>query len=382
MYCLKCSQQIADDSLFCKFCGEGQLHKRNRSANGTGTVCMDKRYKKPFIAHAPAAAGGVRPYLGSYFDEDSARKAIADYLAKGRPELYNASVKNIYDLWSETHYKEITDKTAECCRSVWKHFAPIASMRMSDVRTAHLQHIVNLNSGAGTVHSIKVLAKALCRFAVENDILIKNYADFIKLPKSEKAEKIVFSTEQIETLWEHSDDRNVQAILAMIYMGFRICEISALKAENIRFDEGYVISGSKTDAGKDRLIPFPEQIPEIKEFFASWVENAGENGRLFPFTDHSFRINVFYVPLIKLGMIDAHIDKSHNVVFHEKHHLTPHSTRHTFATLSVEAGIRPEYLQRIIGHASFRTTAEIYLHLTPEMLTAEMGKLKKPGESA
>ena len=57
--------------------------------------------------------------------------------------------------------------------------------------------------------------------------------------------------------------------------------------------------------------------------------------------------------------------------------LTPHSTRHTFASLSSAAGLRPENLQKIIGHANFSTTAQVYIHQDIDTLLHEMGKLKK-----
>ncbi len=55
--------------------------------------------------------------------------------------------------------------------------------------------------------------------------------------------------------------------------------------------------------------------------------------------------------------------------------MTPHSTRHTFASLAVEAGIRPEFLQPIIGHANYATTINIYHHSNIGGLRAEMQKL-------
>ena len=92
-------------------------------------------------------------------------------------------------------------------------------------------------------------------------------------------------------------------------------------------------------------------------------------------TVHTFRSKVFYATLIRLGMVDAHIDEKCAVIFHTERHLTPHSTRHTFASLSVAAGMRPERLQHIIGHASFKTTADYYVHVDSGALISEMGKL-------
>ena len=64
-------------------------------------------------------------------------------------------------------------------------------------------------------------------------------------------------------------------------------------------------------------------------------------------------------------------------IFPDKNHLTPHSTRHTFASLSASAGMRPENLQKIIGHADYSTTADIYIHKDISELIGEMSKLRK-----
>lgn len=43
-----------------------------------------------------------------------------------------------------------------------------------------------------------------------------------------------------------------------------------------------------------------------------------------------------------------------------------HALRHTYASLSVAAGIKPERLSGRMGHANVRTTLDVYVHLLPE----------------
>ena len=169
----------------------------------------------------------------------------------------------------------------------------------------------------------------------------------------------------------------MSSTITMIYMGFRISEFLELEISNIHLDDGYVIGGIKTEAGIDRVIPFPPNIPEIKGFFKNWIGNR-ESGRLFDLTGSQFRITHFYRALHDYGMIDAEFDKTKGRwIFPNAEHLTPHSTRHTFASLSSSAGMRPENLQKIIGHASYSTTADIYIHKNISELITEMSKLTK-----
>ena len=67
---------------------------------------------------------------------------------------------------------------------------------------------------------------------------------------------------------------------------------------------------------------------------------------------------------------------------------TPHATRHTYTTRAVKEGLAPEMLQKILGHANYSTTANIYTHIDAETLVdavtnalltnAESGKKEKP----
>jgi integrase len=44
-----------------------------------------------------------------------------------------------------------------------------------------------------------------------------------------------------------------------------------------------------------------------------------------------------------------------------------HSLRHAFATMLIESGEDPGVVSRILGHADYATTADVYAHLTPVM---------------
>lgn len=380
MLCRKCKREIPDGSVFCNFCGKKQstAKRRNRKRpHGSGTIRKDTRYKNPYIALAPASSHGAgRVYLGAFPDVKSAQAAIDEFIKHGRPELYGATLKDIYELWSDIHFKQIKD--ASTWISMWKRFKSIENMKISDIRTAHFQPIVSAATSSSSASKLKSLALMLCRFALENDLVDKNYAEFLKLPKFEKTEKLIFTPEQISILWDHSEDKRFQVILAMIYMGFRLGEMIILKKSDIHFAEGFVVGGIKTEAGTNRIIPFPPSIPEIKKFFQDWCQDSPKE-LLFGMTERQFRHVYFYQPLSEIKFINARrrTDSGNSWEFDDENHLTPHSTRHTFASLSAAAGMRPDNLQKIIGHAKYSTTADIYIHKDVSELIGEMAKLKK-----
>lgn len=377
MICIKCKKEIPDGSAFCNHCGKKQVRDQSRKRkriHGTGSVTKDSRNKsRPWIAHAPSTRfGRSRTYLGSFVTYKEAQDAIDKYVREGRPELYGATLETIYKLWSDTHFRNVSDSAIGLYSAMWKRFEPIKSMKIEELRTAHFQEIVNAATSKSAADTIKALASMLCRYAMQNDIVSKNYAEFVKIPKFEKKEKPVFTQDQISILWEHSDDIRVQVVLFMIYTGLRIGELSSLSIDNVHLDEGYIISGEKTEAGKDRVIPLPSAIPEIAEFLKGWIES----GQVIGAKTNHIRDNIFYSVLLDLGMISAERQNS-RFVFADSHHLTPHSCRHTFASMCAAAGMQPDQLQKIIGHANYQTTADVYIHSNLDTLKAAMSKIHK-----
>lgn len=382
MICKKCNKEIPDNSAFCLYCGRKQVNDKPRARKrpkGSGTISKDSRNgKKPWIAHAPGNKfGKSRVYLGAFKTYKEATEAIDKYVREGRPELYGATLEDIYTLWSETHFKQISTSGIKLYNSMWNRFKPIKDIKMEDIRTVHFQEIVNDATSKSSAEILKALASMLCKFAMQNDVMQKDYASFVKIQKFDKKEKPIFTQDQIDILWKHSYDKRVQVILFLIYTGLRIGELASLTKEHVHLDEGFIICGEKTKAGKNRIVPLSPAIPELSGFLKSWMA-ASKKKTALGLTSATIRDGYFYPALIELGMIDAEKQEGrHYLVFADENHLTPHSTRHTFASICSSAGMKPEQLQKIIGHANFTTTAEVYIHNDLDTLKDAMSKIKK-----
>ena len=73
-----------------------------------------------------------------------------------------------------------------------------------------------------------------------------------------------------------------------------------------------------------------------------------------------FRNSYYYPALEKIGV----------------RKLTPHSTRHTCATMLSASGARPEDIQKILGHSKYDITAGTYIHQSTETLKKAMSLVK------
>lgn len=46
-----------------------------------------------------------------------------------------------------------------------------------------------------------------------------------------------------------------------------------------------------------------------------------------------------------------------------------HALRHTYATRAIESGMQPKILQKLLGHASIKTTMDRYVHVTDDSMS-------------
>lgn len=384
MICKKCNATIEDDSVYCRLCGRKQNREKlnyQKRFNGTGSVYkLPGNRKKPW-AVLITKAGNKRTYGGFYETKAAAALAAAKLSAEGISDRHNDTVQDIYDTWSKKHFEGLTDWGKQGYETAWTYFTAIKQMKFRDIKTDNLQNLVNeaieKGKSRGTCEKIRNLASQLCKYAMQQDLINKNYAQFLVLPKQEAKEKEIFTDKEIEILFKNSHDRDVRIILTLIYTGFRIDELFSVEVSNVYIDEKYLIGGEKSDAGKNRIVPINDKIlPFVTEWYEDAVRNKQKhlivNAAGNKMNPNNFRNRYFYKVLGDLGF-QPHIDKEHPASKFAR--LTPHSTRHTFASLAVKAGVQPETLQKLIGHAKYETTADVYVHNNLDQLKDGISKM-------
>ena len=58
-------------------------------------------------------------------------------------------------------------------------------------------------------------------------------------------------------------------------------------------------------------------------------------------------------------------------------HFCMHALRHTYATRAIESGMQPKVLQKLLGHASIKTTMNRYVHVTNDSMSKAVLQFEK-----
>ena len=224
--------------------------------------------------------------------------------------------------------------------------------------------MLNLNGGYQLQTNLKTFWGQIFKYAMEHDIVQKNYAQFIKVrDKAPETTRDAISKEDIQKLWSAIDNGNDDAELAMIYVytGLRATELLEVTKDNVDINNRIMVAGKKTDAGRDRRIPLHKAIIPL---IAKLMSQDGE--RLVTRDKKGNRVAVPYYHLTE--ELWNPLMKELNMEY------TIHYARHTCATIMREVGIEEDLRKLILGHKNDDVT-DRYTHHPDSMLLEAIDKL-------
>ena len=334
-----------------------------KNANGTGSIIkLGGNRRRPYALKITTGytidGKQSRKIIGYYATKKDALNGLLEYNQNKNIFISDMTFKNTYDMWSKNHFENVSKQTIKTIKNIYNSYVfKFNNYKIKDIKLIELQSFINVlkDSGlsTGTLKQVKSVLNMVFNYALKNEYINKNMIDFLDIGKHKKVlERKIFTNEEIKILWDNEGKRDIDIILILIYTGLRVNELLTLENTKINIECRYIRAGSKTEAGKDRLIPISYKIlPLITRYIK--LNNKylfqTKTGNFLMY--NNYRQN-FKKIIKKIGL--------------QEH--TIHDTRHTFATLLSNVDANKTSIKNIIGHSDYGITEKIYTHKDIEEL--------------
>ena len=337
--------------------------EKMKNANGTGSIIkLSGKRRRPYALKITTGytidGKQLRKIIGYFETRKDALNSLLEYNQNKNIFISDITFKNVYDMWSKSHFENITENTAKAIEYLYKtNLCRLNDYKIKDIKLIELQSFINIlkDSGlsSGTLKQIKSILNMVFNYALKNEYINKNMVEFLDIGKFKKViERKIFTSEEIKILWDNEGQRDIDIILILIYTGLRVNELLKLENTQINIENRYIRTGSKTEAGKDRLIPL--------------------NYKILPLITRHIKLNNKYLFQNNKGncLLYCNYRRTFKKIIQtlslQEH--TIHDTRHTFATLLSNADADKTSIKNIIGHSNYGTTEKIYTHKDIEEL--------------
>ena len=157
--------------------------------------------------------------------------------------------------------------------------------------------------------------------------------------------------------------RDILVIEMLFATGVRVQELCSIQFNDMDFFHRTVRIIGK--GNKERIVYYGNDAVNFALKQYNWVRKEMCFGG-----DYLF-VNKFGDPLSPQAV--RNIIKKYVLLADIKRNITPHSFRHTFATLLLEEGVDLRYIQEFLGHSSISTT-QIYLHVADKKALKMLAK--------
>lgn len=268
-----------------------------------------------------------RHAIGYYATRKEAELALAKF--NSDPYDLECTFSSIYERWKAT--KTLANTSMESYRRAYERFKPLHDKIFARLTVRDLEGVIEATDTSQRNKSLmKLLLNQMYAYALKYDIVQHNLAERFSVaqPKA-KIKREALTDEEIKLLWD-SPLEEAKLSLIMCYTGVRIGELLTMEIDK---DEWLMKGGSKTEAGKNRIVPIRDKIKPLMDY------------------DQDESYNAFYQRVL---------------YFLRKMGHTPHDCRVTFATRYKSAD--PIAIKLIMGHAIKDITKGVYTKYTPTEL--------------
>jgi integrase/recombinase XerD len=318
--------------------------KRTKKSTKTTSLREAIRFRNEFNPDDPAKVSPQEQIKYNLYD---LKVEVLEYaknnMANSTYELYKKAINNLISFLGN------------------KRIASVSYLELERFKN-HRAETVSKTSANMEIRTIK----AIMNFAVKSDFILKNPAANIKQFRLPEKEKMSFSNQDLEQVFNVITDPIIgRIVMFALNTGLRLSEILNIQIKDINYEERYLTIRNKADfktkTGKIRLIPFSEGSERIVNPY------KGKSGDRYLFSfKGTYRLNKDYVSQkFKKYLRAANLP--------EKFHF--HCLRHTFITNLIKNGVPINFVKELAGHSDIQTTMG-YIHIEIDNLRKTMDDYK------
>lgn len=275
--------------------------------------------------------------------------------------------EELFELIYEKDIQQLTKTRCGAYKAAFKRLKLIHDKKINTISLFDMQACIDVSKkkvGSKVLNDMKTICVKVFEYAVIHQYISRD-SDFTSYIDASKKETKVqkhksFTLDEIKLLL-NSNTQESKMVLIFIFTGARPIELLNINTKKIFIDENnisYMITGSKTEAGKNRVIPIHDLI---KPFIIELLNKHSQYLLIPQCNNITHKFKTYY------------FDKAMNEINANNH--TPYDCRHTFASLAKLYKVDDYCRKKIMGHKSNDLTDDVYTHAFKEELFKEINKI-------
>ena len=320
-----------------------------------------------------------------------------------------------FEFWIENIVGDLAPNTLRNYRERYKqNIQPIiGTMLLSDVKPMHCKKVLlsmDADYAGSTIRQTYITMGTMFKAAKMNDLIAKHPMDGVRFTKPVRAtDDIKFLTRDEQRVFLETAKRshNYNQYALILETGLRTGEMIGLTWDAIDFQnrtltvnktleyrhkQHFWRAGPPKTQQSYRTIPLTDRAYEILKEIKDkrpWQKESPLLSQTLEYIDRRTGaisrlvmrdlvfINWRTGEPAKNSSYDTHLYKLCDEAGIEK--FCMHALRHTYATSAIESGMQPKVLQKLLGHASIKTTMDRYVHVTAESLDYAIKQFQQNG---
>lgn len=386
-------------SLRGKECGKGICQRRDGLYSARFVSSEGKRQVKCFSS---------LPEARNWLEDAKYADRHEDVFAP--PDM---TVTEWFEFWISHIVGDLASNTKRNYRERYKqNIQPIiGKMLLSDVKPMHCKKVLlsmDADYAGSTIRQTYITMGTMFKAAKMNDLIAKHPMDGVRFTKPVRAtDDIKFLTRDEQRVFLETAKRshNYNQYALILETGLRTGEMIGLTWDAIDFEkrtltvnktlefrhgEQYWRAGPPKTQHSYRTMPLTDRAYEILKGIWDNRPERKESPTLDKTLEYIDRRTGVSSQLVMRNLVfinwrtgepaknssyDTHLYKLCDEAGIEK--FCMHALRHTYATRAIESGMQPKVLQKLLGHASIKTTMDRYVHVTNDSMSKAVLQFEK-----